>query len=413
MKSKIVKKLTINLIISIFINITCLVSLLYIGLKEKEMHVHFDQKPITKKGKGDLSNSKCLQAYSDLSFRELVLLLSNKQSVEDGYAKRDLALACLTSFHYFHLEKALSAQQLSKRTFLFSKKGQQCEICLFPGLNDYHFESIIHYAYTEKWPLTSQGLHSLMHKWKKPRDASLEQAFLLTTEFHLIRNLMNQENSLLEDSLLLDLISELPWEFIETFTKSQMEKQEITQARRSHFLLEALSLGSTLSGQILLQTDFLYVVKKLDDRWLAYLLSKLEIKTDDVEQLCFELLKSSRSDDIWKAAAKKLYQFAGEQMPEPYDHQKALRRFVLSDELPDKWQKKQNHPNDNLSSVIWPVEKAKVSVYVVKTGDSLWKIARRYKVDLDELVKLNHLESFRIYPGREILIPNKSMVNKK
>ncbi len=47
----------------------------------------------------------------------------------------------------------------------------------------------------------------------------------------------------------------------------------------------------------------------------------------------------------------------------------------------------------------------KKKVYVVKKGDSLWKIARMHKVSLSELKKANNLKSPRLYPGMKLLIP--------
>ena len=47
-----------------------------------------------------------------------------------------------------------------------------------------------------------------------------------------------------------------------------------------------------------------------------------------------------------------------------------------------------------------------VCVYFVKKGDSLWKIAKKYKVPLGLLIKLNKLENpDLIYPGQPVLVP--------
>ncbi|WP_166792874.1 LysM peptidoglycan-binding domain-containing protein [Methylacidiphilum caldifontis] len=45
--------------------------------------------------------------------------------------------------------------------------------------------------------------------------------------------------------------------------------------------------------------------------------------------------------------------------------------------------------------------------YVVKRGDSLWKISRKYKVTVEALMAINELKDDRLKPGQELIIPPK------
>ncbi|QSR87917.1 LysM peptidoglycan-binding domain-containing protein [Methylacidiphilum caldifontis] len=45
--------------------------------------------------------------------------------------------------------------------------------------------------------------------------------------------------------------------------------------------------------------------------------------------------------------------------------------------------------------------------YVVKKGDSLWKISRKYKVTVEALMAINELKDDRLKPGQELIIPPK------
>lgn len=45
-----------------------------------------------------------------------------------------------------------------------------------------------------------------------------------------------------------------------------------------------------------------------------------------------------------------------------------------------------------------------LTIYVVKSGDSLWKIGKKYYVTVDSIMKTNNLESDLIYPGQKLLI---------
>lgn len=51
---------------------------------------------------------------------------------------------------------------------------------------------------------------------------------------------------------------------------------------------------------------------------------------------------------------------------------------------------------------------ASITIYVVKPGDTLWKIAKRFNTSIDELVYLNDIEDADlIYPGQRLLILKK------
>ncbi|MDE3047872.1 MAG: hypothetical protein KGI83_05925, partial [Verrucomicrobiota bacterium] len=54
------------------------------------------------------TNVTVFNAMSRLTFRELVSYLTNRELIEEGYTKRDLAIAALVAYHHFNLEKALS-----------------------------------------------------------------------------------------------------------------------------------------------------------------------------------------------------------------------------------------------------------------------------------------------------------------
>ena len=43
--------------------------------------------------------------------------------------------------------------------------------------------------------------------------------------------------------------------------------------------------------------------------------------------------------------------------------------------------------------------------YIVKSGDSLWKIAQDYKVNVNDLIRLNNLSSTILSIGQPLLIP--------
>src|ERR1700687_5898493 len=103
------KWLTQALIVSGTLNIGLLATFIYFVLREKEETVFFDMNAPIQPAAAQpvLSNEQLLRSYSLLSFQELLLRLDHRELAEEGYTKRDLALACLVAFHHFHIERAL------------------------------------------------------------------------------------------------------------------------------------------------------------------------------------------------------------------------------------------------------------------------------------------------------------------
>jgi hypothetical protein len=337
------------------------------------------------------TNGQLIGSMSRLTFRELVSFLTNRDLVEEGYSKRDLAIAALVAYHHFNIERALSAPPSQVRTLVLS--GDQ-KIDVFPGLAEEQFEAIIRFAYQEKWPLTAKGLFSHLQSRKSPRDESLEQAFLLTPEFYALQVLFQKTDAPQEPATLLNLISEGSWDLLEKFTRDQSQILDFSADKRRLLLLSYLSLHSSTAANLLLKTDFVFALKRLEDRGILDLLALLKKQTEEGTKFCAELLRSPRSDAILRAAAMTLYAYAGEMPAAPIDPKAVLARFA-PESTPAIAQPEPT-----------PVQPAPASrFHIVKDGESLWKISRQYKVKVDEIVKLNALEKDSLFPGMTLKLP--------
>lgn len=62
-------------------------------------------------------------------------------------------------------------------------------------------------------------------------------------------------------------------------------------------------------------------------------------------------------------------------------------------------------PMENKSNTASAGANNPVGKYIVQKGDCLWLIARKYRVEVAALKKLNNLQSDLIYPGQTLLIP--------
>ena len=145
----------------------------------------------------------------------------------------------------------------------------------------------------------------------------------------------------------------------------------------------------------MLKTDFQFALKKLEDRNILDLLTLLKKECSEGKEFCLDLLHSPRSNAIWHAAAMTLYSYVGEMPTQPIDPKEVIARFSSAKKEPI------------VVSAPKPMSKPKLSQYhIVKEGETLWKISRTYKVQIDEIVKLNGLEKDALFPGMTLKIPN-------
>lgn len=387
--------LTIALIFSGALNIGLIATSAFFNFKETPISQTISK---SSNRQFETTNVQVFRAMSKLSFRELVSFLTNHDLVEEGFTKRDFAVAALTAFHHFNLEKAISALPTQVRTAQFSETET---VDLFPGLSEDQFEAIIRYAYQEKWPLTAKGLLTLLQRKDAPHDESLEQAFLVTTEFHALQTLFQKTGAPQDTASLLSLIREGSWEILGRFTREQAQILDFSIEKRRSLLLSYLSLKSPTAAELLLRTDFVFALKRLEDRGILDLLSLLTKPTEEGTRFCVELLRSPRTDAVWQKAAIALYSSSGKSPTEPVDPKAVLAQFsaaVIAVAEPAKVEPARIVPAKAEASTT-------ARYHVVKDGESLWKVSRQYKVKVEDIVKLNGLEKDALYPGMTLKIP--------
>lgn len=408
------KWLTQALIISVTLNIGLVTTFIYFVLKDKQTALAIELTPCKDAHKKEVlaTNFQLLRAYSLLPYQELILRLEHRDLLEEGLTKRDLSLACLVAFHHFNLEKALGGILLQKRSIPFTNSSGQetIEIPVFPGLSDDQFQAVLQYAKTEKWPLTSQGLFYELKRSSGAYDPSLIEAFSLCSEYHAVQTLLSKTGLHVTREQIIELIAEGEWKALSELTAKQRISMELTPDRKRAFLLEYLQNHSKLAAKLLLDSDQDFVLKRLGDGQILTILDLYPEKNAVIENFSKELLASPRTDAVWRRAAYFLYSAAGELFPEPYDHQAALQRFlpqiaapqIAPDAAPIVLQTSAPLPKGQTPS------KGKKKVHVVEPGDNLWKLARKYHVSIEEIMRVNRLETEKLRPGKQIEIPEKT-----
>ena len=222
------------------------------------------------------------------------------------------------------------------------------------------------------------------------------QAFTITPEFYALQTLFQKSGANPSQDQLIDLIGDGNWQMLDGFVREQSQMLDLSDDRRRRFLLSYLAMQSPAAADLLLQTDFMFALKRLDDKGLIDLLSHAQTN-EILQKFCIELLQSARSDAIYEKSSQLLYRMAKEEMPQPFNLSQARTRFVPSAPVAAAAApKKEPAPAARESSM---------RTHVVKEGDSLWKISRQYHVNLDDLMAINHLEKDRLKLGMVLKIP--------
>lgn len=349
------RRLTVSLMISGAVNVALLFALLYLVFSAPKIHLERPVSTVEIPATYERTNGEILRQFRMLPYETLVQKLQDVTLIENGYTVRDLALSGLVNFHALDMERALG-KAAEVRSLVIGKRqnGSFLTVKVFPGVGDADFEKIRFFIQTEKWPQNTQGLYLTLRKQSAPYDPSLVQAFAMTAEYRFVSKLMQGEHGLSNDELL-QLIVESDWKTLEELT----QRKETGTSIRQQFLVKLIEKRSKMAAKLFLKTDGNYVAFRLDDAHLLMLLNLIDEKNSHAELLRTRLLASPRADAVL-AAAKKM---AVEKKPEP---------------------------------------SFKESVYIVQEGDNLWKISRRFHVDVEKIKKQNRLESDTLKPGTSL-----------
>jgi LysM repeat protein len=404
------KVLTQALVVSGAVNIGLLGSFVYLNLKEKNALIQ--ARAPAKKSEAALEDTmqKRLQAFSRATFGELLTHLQDCRHVEQGFTVRDLALACLVSFHHFNLEKAVFSPLLQKRCLPFTSQDQSqvLDIIAYPDLTQEQFDSILSYAKTEKWPLTSQGLFFELQRQGLACEASLLEAFCTTAEFACLATFFERCGLSFHKTLVMAFALEGSWQSLQAFYQQQIQSLDFSAERRREVLSGYFEqFHSTVAAVMLTQLDLDYVIKKLDDAKLILFLDKLASKGLIINNIAKEVLKSPRCDDLRKKAAEILYAAEQLPMPEPFDYHAALQKFCPEVTTVVELKPAATHlPINGPLDIPAPQQvEAKVRLHTIEKGDSLWKIAKKYKVTVEQIKKANNIDSDKLRLGKTLAIP--------
>jgi LysM repeat protein len=340
------------------------------------------------------SSGEVLRRYFECTQEGLIGELENKELVQDGLRKRDLALACLVNFHYFDIEKALSGSPLQRRglSFVHHGGGEKFDLQVFPGLDETHYQMILAFAKREEWPLTTEGLFGELLNGKSKESSTLKKAFMATPEYYAIFTAFKRFGEEVGRERIFKLILEGSWKTLEALRKKQSAEFGISPESLRELLKEYLFVGSKEAASLWIKIEPEYILRYSSDECLLKVIEGIGENTLSTNLFLKKTLSSVRSDKVREASGKKLYEFKDGKGPEVYKHEEAMRLF-----LPSLFIEKE--PEVELKP------KIAYKMHRVLDGDSLWKISKRYKVSIEDLREKNNLKNDRLRPGQEIIIP--------
>lgn len=384
-----------------------------------------------------------LHEMSKLSWEGLCSALHDDTPVEFGFCVRDLALARLVHDDGLDLQRALGRFPHQRR---LCKLGQD-EITLFAGLQSSDFERLQALIAREKFPLTPSGCVRRLQRDDalEPQTRSeLKATLFASAPWTALEDLFRQGPPRSREQLF-QLVIEVGWGPIETFWQEQRVSRDISAERRRQLLVRLFDQPSRLAGRWLLEEDPSWVQKRLSDSQVLRLIAMVLPSTQESKAFLQGILISPRSDAVRRCAGEKLFALAGEPVPEQMSILSALQRFcpevacamrpqlatgpVSSDSrsraplkaglestrvepprspatgVASKLPAQTGSVKSTASRLASHVRSCAHEVIQVQHGDSLWKLAKRHGVSVQQIREINALQDDRLALGQTLLIP--------
>lgn len=370
------------LLLSVILNIALVVVFFYFFIKENPIPIVFTYKPSIGISEKLLTNNEVISNFESFPSDKLFSLLLDSRHIEEGIRTRDLALSILVQRDHFDINRSLGGKQSPSR-FLKRDKNSDQKIPLFSDLSDLEYKQIYEFAVSERWPFTFERLFPIIKEKGDKADPALLQMFFQSDECFAVERLFSNSPMPLQKKILLSLLREGSFESLHTFAENQKIAFDISHNKRREFLLNYLKEGSPTAALLLLYTDMSYAIKNIDDETAICLLKLLPEKSEKGSLLAAHFLNSPRKDEVKKEAEAFL------------SHDKELAKKFYN--RPSAGELRPTFRD------IAPISHAP-NEHIVQPGESLWSIARKYHITVDDLVKINHLTTTNISTGKMLKI---------
>ncbi|MDB6081082.1 MAG: hypothetical protein JWO53_354 [Chlamydiia bacterium] len=365
-----------------------------------------------------------LNSLKDKSSTELLSQLNCERIIDDGYQVRDLALGVLTSKYHFAIQKALPNGLQPKQERVIQLTDEK--ITVYPGLSQDHFLAISHFVQEERFPFTAEGLFEQLKQ--DSSNPELRAAFVQTREYITCETVLKESGDTNRDTLVAMLLTG-NWKMISDLVEGPKSEQDLSIEKQQKFILSYIALGSKSAAEYLIRHDREFAIHKLDDIQAMNLLGLLEDQPALCQEYALALLESNRKNEVWQFAMNTLIalptseglkgrsrndllRFFGKKVPKD---EKSVMTAVVDVKAKSTTVKpvaKKVEPTKAKAVAIAPttpkpVKKSKKErTYIVQTGDNLWKISKKFRVQIEDIRFVNKLQSDALKPGTILRIPS-------
>ena len=327
-----------------------------------------------------------LDLLNALSDAELITRLSDASVVVNGYSVQELALALLRA-REFDLARCYQGVAFDW--------GQGKILFLPSSLSSVQVEAAVQFVQSSAVPFTARGIVGRICDDNRELYA---KALFHTDEWVLFR----QRFSLYPEEELLLLAEQLSGDgFMAALDKEPIELFQRVQVR---------ALAEYLARYFPDE-----VIRLLEDDQVIALLGLLAPSSEGGVRVSMRLLQAQRKQVIWKASQAFLAKSF--QKPELF----ALERDELLTWLKGLVEKKDAKKSASESVAVAPAMTVPVApsarpasskepivshrIHVVKKGETLWTIAKRYGVHVEKIKYLNRLKGYEVKSGTKLRIP--------
>lgn len=363
-----------------------------------------------------------LSAKSD---DELISSLSDETVVANGYRIQELSLALLRQRGFLVEDPLRPSGAWPQKTTPFCCQDQDKKpltVFLFSSVTPQEALSVLKFFQETSVPYTAEGIVRRLSTTPDP--TAIKAALFRTDEWVLFRSLFQN----LSEEDLCSLAQEIgPEAFSATVEWSRARKDGDDPGRFFLFLFR--KYPSSRLADLLASKYADTVILQAPDEVVLLLYSYLLPQSEHGARLAIRMLQGQRKPHVWRACQAYLAKASGSQSIISMNRDQLLVFFrqailpkageasvtalpIQQPTLPQSMSPAQRQ--------VQPIKPASPSVptrvatrqlqpyrtYVVKKGDTLWSVAKKFGVDVEKLKYLNGLRGTVLSPGKTLKIPH-------